>query len=368
MRLRFWACEALSGDVVAELPALSDVSFSSRFDGGRFSGRVPVEALTRDRLGVDWSEVSRRVGLVQPGLRTIAVTDDSNRLLGEWLPLSRGRSTSGGAVTIEGVGWEKYPSFRSLHASYDYTNTGQMGIAKTLLTDAFLGWNAGMQITIPSVASTVSRDFKRETRTCYYSDALAEISEPDDGFEWMVEVTGTWSGGALSRVNRQVLFGQPTLTRASTVVIEQGEPGTRHGNALSIDGGDDFSRYAQSVYGIGPGQGDKQPVVGLSDPTLTNLGYLNSTKNISFPDADKTPTLTALTRAALTAAQDLRDPFTAEAWLDKLPDLPKLGSVIGLKCVRCYGYPEGLDLSVRVGEVAYRAQAGEVLTVTVQAI
>lgn len=368
MRLRFWACEALSGDVVAELPMV-DAAFSSRFDGGRFSGTVPLAAMTRDDSVPDWAEVQRRLDLVQPGRRTVVVTDDAERVLGEWLMLSRSRATSGDALEVEGIGWERYPSFRSLHTSYTYSNTSQMGIAKALLTGAFLTWNDGMQIDIPSVASTVYRDLTRAARSCYYSDALAEIAEPADGFEWCVDVSaGSWSGGALAGVARAVTFGQPVVSRASAVVIEQGEPGTRHGNALSVTGGDDFARYAQSVYGIGPGQGDKQQIIGLSDPTLTNLGYLNSTRNVSYPDVEDAAALTALTEAALEAAQDMRDPYTAEVLADSLPEMPKLGSLVALRCPRSLGYPDGLDETVRVGEVAYRAQGVHVSTVTIQAI
>ena len=366
MRLRYWITDAKSGAVLAEVRAAGSVSLTSRLGGGTCSATLSTEYLLRDQSAPDWAEVSRQVGYTVGGRRCLAVTAGT-ALLGEWLLMRRTRATDAGVVTVSGMGWEGYPALRSLNANYIYTNTSQATIAKALLDAAFKSFNTGMTITVPTPSSSVTRTVDRRSHSAYYADVLDEISSPDDGFEWCVDVTPFWDGDDLTRVGRAVGYGFPILSRSSSAEILMGEPGTRHGNAVSISGGDDFSRYAQSVYGIGEGSGDKQLWVGLSDPTLTNAGYLNSTKNVSFPGVKDVAALTALTRGALADAQDLRDPFEATARADDMSILPRVGRVVRLVCPRTWTYPAGLDVSVRVGEVTYQASGAECEHVSVQA-
>ena len=366
MRLRYWITEALSGDVVGEVRAAGGVSLSSRFGGG--TCRVPISLshlVTRDGTGMDTAAVANALNMTRPGLHGLAVTDHQKRCLGEWVLMRRSRSTASGVVNVEGMEWAGYPALRSLNDDFVYTSTDQLQIARALLQGAFTSYNAGMQITIPSMTSGVNRAMEHRAQSAYFSDALEEISAPDNGFEWHVDIAPVWSGDRLLRVSRTVVIGQPVLSSPTDIVVEAAQPGSRRGNGV-IDGGEDFSRYAQSVYGIGDGEGSKRLVVGLSDPTLTNAGYLNSTKNVQFPGVKSTATLTALTQAELTRAQDLRDPFAASALLEKLPALPRVGDRVRLRSEATWGFPEGLNTLVRVGEVAYSPSGHSVQHVAVQ--
>lgn len=369
MRLRFWAADAKSGDVVGELRAVGGGRLVSRLGGGTFSMNASLQHLkTHDGKRMDVAAVSRTLGLGVGGRRSVIVTDHAKRCLGEWVILQRGRSTSEGVMPLRGMEWAGYPALRSLNDDFIYSGTEQLTIARQLLQGAFQSFNLGMQITIPTATSGVTRKLERRSHSAYFADALDEIAAPDDGFEWHVDITPEWDGDRLVSVSRAVVFGHPTLARASNVVFEAAGPGSRRGNALDIQGGDDFSRYAQSVYGIGAGSGEKRLWVGLSDPTLTDAGYLNSTKNVSFPGIEDEGVLTALTRAALSDAQELRDPFQAIGYVEKLADLPRVGTRVRLESEPTWGYPEGLDESVRVGEVAYSPNGHQCSTVTVQAI
>ena len=366
MRLRYWVTDAKSGAVVSEVRAVGAVSLSSRLGGGTMSASIAVDALTRDGSAPDWAEVSRVGGLLVGGRRCLAVTAGT-ALLGEWLIMRRTLDTGSALVGVQGMSWEGYPALRSLNANYIYTNTSQATIAKALLDAAFTSFNTGMTITVPATSSAVTRTIDRRSHSAYYSDVLAEIGDPDDGFEWCVDTTPSWDGDRLTSVGRAVGWGFPVLARSSSARIVMGDPGTRHGNAVSIRGGDDFSRYAQSVYGIGEGSGDKQLWVGLSDPTLTNAGYLNSTKNVSFPGVSDVGALTALTRGALVDAQNLLDPYEAEVRVDDMLLLPRVGRVVQLVAPQTWAYPAGLDVSVRVGDVTYSAQGAECEIATVTA-
>lgn len=370
MRLRYWIGDALSGDVLGEVRAAGRGSLVSRLGGGTCTLNVSLSHLkTRDGKSMDVDAVVHTLGLLTGGRRTLIATDHLKRVVGgtEWLLMKEPRSTSSGSVRVQGMEWDGYPALRSLNANYIQSGD-QLALAKVLLDAAFLSFNSGMQITIPPATSGVIRSIDYKSHSAYYEDVLDEISSPDDGFEWKVEVTPTWDGDRLTTVTRAVVFGQPTLSRASDVVFHRAADGSRRGNALDISGGFDFSRYAQSVYGIGAGSGDKQRWVGLSDPALTNAGYLNSTKNVSFPGVTDMGVLTALTQAALSAAQDLRDPFEATGWIDKLADLPRVGTSVQLKADAVWAYPTGLDETVRVGEVAFSPNGHQCSTVTVRAI
>ncbi|WAC65188.1 hypothetical protein OVA14_07245 [Agrococcus sp. SL85] len=371
MRLRYWIADAKSGTVLAEVKTSGGVQLGSKLGGGTCSVPVSLSHLTTlDGDRMDVAAVVRTMGFLDGGRRTIVATDHAQRCVGEWLIIRRPRSTASGVVTVTGMEWDGYPALRSLneHFVYGGAGTDQLTLARLLLEGAFKSFNTGMAITIPTVTSGIRRKMDRRARSCYFSDALKELASPDDGFEWRVDITPTWDGTRLVAVARAVVFGQPTLSRVTSLVFDVAEPGSRRGTATVIEGGDDFARYAQTIYGIGAGQGDKQLIVGLSDPTLTNAGYLNSTKNVSFPSVKDVDTLTALARGALVAAQDLRDPFKAVGVLEKLPDLPRKGDRVRLKSAPTWAYPEGLDVSVRIGEVSLNPNGHQVTLATVLAI
>lgn len=370
MRLRYWIAAAKSGQVLGEVrAAAAGGQLSSKLGGGTCNLAVALSHLTTlDGQRMDAAAVARTLGFLVGGQRSLIVTDQQRRCLGEWVIMQRARATSDGVVRIRGIEWAGYPALRSLNDDFVYDGIEQLTIARHLLSGAFLSFNLGMQITIPTATSGVTRKLERRAQTAYFSDALDEIASPDDGFEWHVDVEPEWDGSRLLSVSRSVVFGHPTLSRPSVVVIDAASPGSRRGNALSIEGGEDFSRYGQSVYGIGVGRGGKQLKVGLSDPTLTNAGYLNSTKNITFPGVTNRKVLEDLTRAELKQAQDLRDPYRATALLDKLRALPRVGTAVALRAAPSWGYPEGLGEVVRVGEVSYAPRGHHVSSVTVQAI
>ena len=350
--LRYWIANAKSGTVTGEVVLAGSGSLTTRLGGGTCSLDISLGHLvTRDGSNVDMAAVAAVHALVAAGRASVVATLGAS-VLGEWLIMDHDVDTSSTTIAVSGMTWEGYPALRSLNANHLHSGVSQATIAKALLDQAFVSFNAGMQITIPAWSSGVTRSTDYRSHEAYYSDVMDEISSPDDGFEWCADVTGSWSGDRLDSVTRTVAWGAPILARSSPVIISAGEPGTRHGNG-TIRGGTDFALYAQSVYGIGEGSGDKQVWVGLSDPTLTNAGYLNSTKNVSFPGITDLPTLTALTQAELTRAQNLAKPFRATATLDYLPEPPRVGTLVRLISAPTYAYPSGLDVSLRVGQVAY---------------
>lgn len=366
--IRAWAVHALTGDVAGEIRLAGHSRFASRFGGGDFSAGVSVgHLLRRDGQGMDWPAVQRVVEWCTGGRYTLALTHDDT-LLGEWLIWSHEETTDDGVIAVRGFEWDGYPAFRSLNDNYIFSSSDQLTIARRLLNDAYTSYQPSMQITFQQHGSGVTREMKYYSHSAYYSDLLEEIASPDDGFDWRVTVAPEWGNGQLQRVLRHVHFGHPVLSRATDIVVDHDGPGARSGNCVSFRQGYDFSKSAQSVYGIGAGEGAKQLWEGLSDPRWTNQGYLITTRNVSFPGVDKRPALRALTRGALAEAAELRDPAQATLLTEKIPAWPRLGDVVELDIEPTYSLPQGRTGTVRVGEVAFSLDGHRTHTVDLQAI
>lgn len=368
-RFRFWAAEALSGDIVGEFQIAGSSSWSCRFGGGSFSANVSVShLLTRNRSAPDWQAVERVMGWCTGGKFTVVVSQGL-RTVGEWLIFSHEPTTADGTVPIAGFEWDGYPAFRSLNSVYKYDDVEQLTIAKDLLTDVFLSFQGELNMDIPTpAASGVKRDLDYKNQSAYYGDLLDEISSPDDGFDWRVKPSLVWENGAPVRVDRQVQFGYPYLQRTTDLVVQHDGPGKRSGNCVDFSQGYDFARAAQSVYGIGAGEGSKRLIVGLTDTTLSNQGYLATTKHVSFPSVKKVSTLTNLTRGELAAAQDLRDPMRARLVIDRLPNWPQVGDRVGLEVARTWAFPDGVTGTARLGEVSLNIDGHHTSSVSVQAL
>ncbi len=368
-RFRFWAAEALSGDIVGEFVMSGSSSWSSRFGGGTFSANVSLAHLhTRGGTRPDWGAVERVMAWCTGGKYTVVISQGS-RTVGEWLVFSHEPTTADGTVPISGFEWDGYPSLRSLNSVYKYNDVEQLTIAKDLLTDVFLSFQSELNLDVPTpTASGVKRDLDYKNQSAYYSDLLEEISSPDDGFDWRVRPSLVWENGAPVRVDRTVQYGYPVLQRSTAIVVDHDGPGARSGNCVEFTQGYDFSRAAQSVYGIGAGEGSKRLIVGLTDTGLSNQGYLATTKHVSFPSVKKVSTLTNLTRGELVAAQDLRDPMRARLLIEKTQQWPLVGDRVGLDIEPTYAFPDGVTGTARLGEVSLSIDGHFTSTVDVQAL
>ena len=368
MDVRLWACNALTGAVAGELPPPSG-KFTQKFGGGTCDVTVPLGNLRkRGTSAPDWPAVKQVTNLLTTGTRTLALTAGTT-VLGEWWLVERPEQIAQGAVNVRGVEWDGYPAMRSLHASYKYaTATEQLAIARTLLIDAFRGWQESFQITVPTQTSGVKREAEWRTREGYYSDALDEISQPEDGFDWRVTLTGTWAGGNLTKVNRAVRFGHPTIKQATQIKVRHDGPGTRSGNCPTFEQTIDSRNYLHSVYAWGAGDGAKKLFYEKADNTLANQGHLKVTRNLSWPNVTRRSALKALADGVLAEGQELRDPAKFTLIVDRVPALPVLGDLVEAQVAPTWTIPDGYTGTLRVGEVSLPVEAGRVGLIEVGAI
>lgn len=366
--VRLWACEALSGNVVGELLLSGASTWSSRFGGGTFRADVSVGHLrSRDRTTLDWPAIARTIDMLTPGKHTLVLTLGTV-VLGEWLIMNRDEGTSAGTIPVQGMELDGYTAYRSLNQDYWGSEADQLTLARMLLWGCLVADQTSMQIDIPTVTSGVVRKIMHRARDAYYDDVLDEISDADDGFDWRITQTGTWSGGNLTKVNRKVDFGYPQLARPTSIVIDHDGPGFRSGNCLTFSRRSDFSRSAARVDVLGSGEGDRAPLASVENQTLPAAGYLRTSRTISRPAIKDLPTLQGIARAESTASVNLYDPARAVLLAAKLPAVPRVGDQVQADIEPSYAIPLGYEGSMRVGEVTIPLQGHEMTTLSVEAV
>lgn len=358
MEVTAWVCDAQSGNVQGSLPLAPGGRFAARFGGGAFTAQVPLgELRTRDGRGPDTGAIQRILDWCDGGKYSLLLTAGTT-VLGEWLIWQHAPATATGLLPISGFEWDGYPKFRSLNDNYIYKNADLGTMARALLQDAFSSYQF-TQITVPAFTAGRTGQIDYKSHTAYYGDVLAKVEQM--GLEWRVNVTAQWSGGVPAKAVRTVAFGAPEVRRTTTARINAGPPDRRTGNAVSFERSRDFSKYAQSMYGWGGGEGAKQRWVGLSDPTLTNQGYLIVTKNETYPGEVAVPALTRLTQQSLDAAQELWEPTQATVDADRMAAWPRPGDVIPCSVEWAWSYPTGYSGSLRVGEVSFSTGRGSLV-------
>ena len=394
MRVRFWALNALSGEVAGEV-GFTTATMSEALSPstkGRFRGQLDLNLTTRNHASPDYPAIRRRLNWTQPWFRSIVATgvqqdrngneiDATKRVLGEWIVVGRGDLDTGSSqVPIDGIPWSTYPDFLAWDRTRKLT-TNAGGHLHYALTYAF----QGAAITIPGFTTTWNYEMDREIYSAQYGDIIREVCKAEGGIEWYVETVPTWNGPDLAGVERVIRVAAPELTRTSTILLEAGEPLTRQGNARFIGGGEDASDYAAEVIGVGSGEGDKQLIESASDRSLQARGYLNATKAMSFREAQEGATLRALTRGELARSQGTlngeaslpREPWTVQIEADRIAELPKLGHVVRLRHRQSWAWPGpgdpstgamAIDQDARIGDISYGVTAGHCEQIEVRAI
>lgn len=368
--VRVWVAEALSGTIVGEVTLSGSSTWGSRFGGGTFKASISTGHL-RSRTGgtLDWAAIGQVVEWTTGGKYTLVLTLGTV-CLGEWLIMERTEGTTeDGVVPVAGVEWDGYPAFRYLERDLRYTSAPRMQLASILLTEVFTQGQSGMQITVPGqsgLGSRVAMDHRRAS--AYYSDVLEEIADVDDGFDWRIVPTVSWSGGAPTRVVRTVQFGAPVLARNSGLVIDYDGPGFRSGNCIDYRRGFDYSRSAAKVWGAGAGQGDDQVTWEATWPELTSQGFVLTSSIVSRPSIKDSDALGYVVRGERDAAKNVHDPARATVLLAKIPSFPRVGDAVTVDIEPTYSLPNGREGSMVLGETSLTLDGHFAHTVNIDGI
>ncbi len=365
--VRVWSADATTGTVLGEVWPLSGSTWSTEMGGGSCSATVDLNLRLADDSGWDWAAITYMRGLIAPWRRTLLVTQGT-ACLGEWV-LTRLEPQDSTRVALSGVGWEQYPASRAVKQRYKWASgTDQMSAARTLLTDAF----SGITMTIPTPASSgqnVTTDDRFDAWSTDYGAALDQICDTDNGLEWAIVPTVSWSGGVPTAVTRTVVWGFPEIATASSVQAIRPDAGERGGNVSGFGRPIDSSRLITKAVVLGRGSGKKQVKGTYTDESLLSAGYLPAVKVFSEPTIKKSATATRRAKRRVTAAESqlvmpgpvqLRTVDTA-AW-------PQVGDLVGLSVAASPADPVAATGNLRAGKVSWAITAGSVDTVTVEGV
>ena len=367
MDVRFWACEAHTGDVIAELPSAGSSSFTLALGGGRAQLEIPLGHLTKKDGSPDLGACQRVLDSCAPGARTVAVTAGET-VLGEWLIMRRSRGFADGTVKISGLEWDAYPPQRQVHTQRFISGDVTGSLAKTLLQDLFSGQNGNITVSVPTVNSGLSGSIRERVRTRYYSDVLSELEGQAPGFEWRVDVAGTWNAGALTKVNRTVAFGVPTLSRGTVIPVGFPEPGGRQGAGLAVSVAEDFELQASAMYVSGAGDGAKRVTGAYSDGAARVAnGWVSRTRVYPYPGIGSKSVADRLAKKISDASQSIWVADDVEFLADKVPTLPRVGGRVRVLVPPTFVLPAGYERTLRVGEMVLDVDAGRVDVVKVRA-
>lgn len=367
--VRAWSVAQNDGTVLDEIMPLSGSTWSCAFGGGACSFTVDLNLTLRDRTSWDWDAIEYVRDLVDPGRRSVILTQ-GDACLGEWW-LTQLEPQGATQVQLTGVGWEQYPSNRAILQRYKWPlSKDQMQAAKTLLTDAFSG--SAPDLTIPNPTNSgvdVEKDDRVDAYSTDYGQALDQICDTDNGLEWMIVPTVTWSAGRPVGVTRTVQWGFPELARSTSLVAVRPAAGERGGNVASWGNPLDMSRLITQAVVTGRGSGKKLVHGSYTDAALVAAGYPPVIRLFSEPTIKKSATASRRAKRRVSAARAaLKVPNGVDLLVAESAAWPQVGDLITAAIEPTPADPDGFSGHLRAGEVSWTVTAGAVSVVTVKGV
>lgn len=285
-RYTYLAADLLTGEIRDEIP-FGEVSFSHVLGGaGGFEGKLPLEVLDR----FDRNRVTRSV--LDPA-RTLL------HVLRNGVPVWNGvlwavqAEVEADTLSLAGQGLWSYFLRRLLEETKTYSAEDQFEIVADLIAyaQAQAGGDLGLVVAWDAL-SGVLRDrtyFGYERKNI--GEAIKQLSEVDNGFDFAVDVTGTVSAGFTYTLN----LSYPHRGRRTNLVFETKK------NVRVLSWGLDAYTMTNRQTALGAGEGDGMLIATSADPASLSayplLQAASSHKDVSVFD-----TLADHARAELRAA------------------------------------------------------------------
>lgn len=352
--------------LICELP-LVDVTYGRVLNGaGEFSASLPLAAPRErvgdlfgdgftDTLGADLAARRQRLQ-VQDWLagtapnKTVIYVERDGVLMGGWAVWTRAYDSDSRTLQIEGAELWSYFRRRRIRWTSRYTATDQLTIARQLIDRAQQATGGNIGVLVGAETSGRLRDRTYETfEDKPLGEAVEQLAEVIDGFDF--EVTVTFEAGAYVR---RLRLHYPRMGRPASqtgLVFEVGRNAT-------IGWPEDGTRTANSIAGLGAGEGPTMLRSVRTDTAVLAEGYPLLEDSLSLKDVSVRSTLTGHTAQALA---DRRLPATLPTVTALADDDPALGAYIpgDFARIRCQPgqdprWPDGLDTHARIA--AWRAR------------
>lgn len=367
--VRVWSVALTDGTVLGEVFPVSGSTWSVELGGGECDLTVDLNLRLLDGSGWDWDAINHVRGLIAPGKRSLILTQGTACLGEWWLRTLEPRTAT--QVQLGGVTLDQYPASRAVRQKYKWPlSKDQMQAAKDLLNAVFTG--SAPDVTIPTPTNsgvTVEKDDRLDAWSTDYGQALDQLCDTDNGLEWVIMPTVTWSAGEPVSVSRTVVWGFPEIANVTTLVAHRPAAGERGGNVAGWGRPLDMSRLVTKAIVLGRGTGKKQVKGTYTDEALLAAGYPPIEQVWIEPTIKKAATATRRAKrrvSAAVAAFQVPGPLTlitaeSEAW-------PQIGDLIGLDIAATPADPVAATGHLRVGSVSCTVTGGSVDTVTVEGV
>ena len=364
----FWVCDVHTGVVEGRLDVVGSWSLTNRFEGGTASFTVPVGHLLTPQCGFDWPAIRRVHALLSPGDHSVLATW-RDVALGEWVVTRAAPSSDGDVLEVSGDEWEMYLGERSVQVAYEERTGDMYTLARWILDKVFTANKVvPIQLSVPSGSAGVSKTIGVEPRGMLWVDVWRELTESSPPMEWRIDTSVEWDGSQAVRAVRTAVFGRPTLKRASSLQLVAAGRGQRSGNILSVKAGRSWRNWSFQVGAVGAGDGDKRIYAAAERtyaefPKTLHRGVLSQ-----HTDVTSRSRLLARAQGELAASWwSMDEPLQVDVVVDRLPVLPRVGTAVQVIVEPQPAFPDGVNLSLRVGEFTVSGSGSMVETGSLQA-
>jgi len=374
-RWAFYAAEATTGSVIADLP-LTDFAGEVKLRGdGTMSAQLPLSHL-------DPTLRREIIGATVPGRHTILGARDGV-VRGEWMIWGRTRRNDYGEINLAGSEMMSIADHRVIQA-WSWTQREQLDIAADLVNAAFRGSDftpvgvGSIRMSIASYSpSGQLRDREWKLLDGMIGPRLRELSEVDNGFEY--SMTTGWSSAGRESVTRVLSFAYPRAgIDNSGIVLDMAGVGfqaasTSMGgaNLLSFELNEDAKTLASRAWTIGQTDGDKALTAAYQDVALVTTGlypYYDAVR--SYTTVSKQTTLDDYAKALWTDSQIPEMPVSTVILADVPPVIGDygLGDVVAVHLDPSPNFPDGYDGKVRILGWSFKPPKSGVESVTLSTI
>lgn len=301
--LRYISVDLVTGAIVAQLP-LADVHFVTVLNGaGPLTARLKLP-------GDDLELAGGYVDACEEGRRAIYIEHDDQIVWAGPIWVTE-YDTDTQHVSIKGAEMESYWNRRRIRWSVDYSSADQFAIFRGLVNESqdALGGDLGI-VTTGLGASGVRRDRSyRLWEEKNLGEALRQLAEVDGGFDYWIEVTK--ADGAYTR---RLRLAHPERGDSDPARIW-----TLGNNMLTLKLPRDATKQANSVAGIGAGEGIDMLRSLSTDLDILDAGYPLLEDSFSYKDVKRQSTLNGHTQANLAAVKQPISLPVAEVLRDSDP-------------------------------------------------
>lgn len=288
----YLGAELVSGAFIAPLP-LSGVKYELVLNSaGAISANVKLEPLppTTDPTSGEVRERNRILkDATRPALRVCYVLRDGV-LMAPYVWWTRGYDPDTQTIDLRGMELWSLLRRRRITWQASYSAQDQMDIARDIITRAMA--IADLDLTLDSDDSGVTRDrsyFDYEAKPV--AEAVEQLAAVIDGFDF--SLTASLADGVVTR-NMELDYPRRGRTAAqSGHVFEWGR------NIVDLKWTEDATGTANSIIGLGQGEGLSKKRTRITDTTALAEGYPLLEDSINLPDVEVLDTLDGHVRAAL---------------------------------------------------------------------